>query len=1782
MLAAVALAATGSLKARATDWLTYHFDNARAGANTNETALTPANVNTNTFFKLFTCKVDAEVYAEPLFMANVPITGQGTHDVVFVATENNTIYAFDANSNLGTNGGLLWKTNLGIAATSALFGTRYHHNVLNPLIGVTGTPVIDPASGTLYVDAVTGAASNTINIQHYIHALNISDGTERPFSPALVTGSVPGTGVDSVNGVVTFNATNNDSRPALTLAGGILYDAFSSFGDTDPFHGWVIGFNATNLQQLTNYTFVTTPNATISAFGVNAGEASLWMGGNGLCVDSSNNLYFETGNGSFSAQTNGGDYGDSFVKLSTSNFIAVADYFAPSNQASMAVNDLDLGSGGPILLPDSVGSAAHPHLLVGAGKEGTFYLVDRDNMGRFSPTTNNIAQTAQNAVAGSWGTPAYFNHWLYNQSPGDVLKAFSISNGVLSGAPVSRSTVSIGGTGYAPTISANESSNAIVWVIDAGAYAQGANNNSSDVSSGASILRAFNATNLAQELYNSSLRSSDAAPGAVKYPVATVANGKVFVGGDFGVAVYGLGVIVPSPVISPNGGLYTNSVTVTLSDSTNGVSIYYTLDGTTPTTHSMLYTGPFTITNNVEVNAIASLPGAFNSVAASASFINSSSVGTGTGLVGSYWANTSAAAFTNAAFNIPATLVETDAVVNFNFGSAGPSAAVGKTNYVARWTGCAQPQFSQPYTFYATADDGALLYVNGQLLINNWVNQAATVRSNTIQLTAQQFYNIELEYYYSNDNGGQVSLAWSSPSTPQAIIPQSQLYPFSNPPPTIAVSMPADGAVYAGSASVTIGALTDTPYNSISQVAFYANGNLAGTLNSSLEAPLYALTLTGLPPNPGGQSSNSVIVSATPENEQKLTTSAVEAVGADWTGAIWQTNGAGTAVAATAGSVYATAFNGTGIGNGLNNTRLRSPAVSGVVTFAGDSLTLNTNTELRAKGTPPSTLNFPGTGGNPGLVLNGGLLNNGDSTAPGSSLVLTGSIAVTGQSYNSAQGQNGGGGGLASNSRAINIAAYLSGSGNMVIMNCSTNLPQIVSCPSNTFAGQWIVQCGWLLGSNANSLGSSCSIRVDPAYTGYIAAMPNASSPAGPALVEVTYDFATSGALTLVNGGQMNLHQNCAFGAVSIEGTALAAGTHSYAELASRFPNNFSPGGSGSITVSGMPAAGTPPSGVSATSGSGQITVAWNPSPGATSYTVLRSTNAAGPFAPIVTNSGTSYVDSAVANGAAYYYEVSAASPPGYTLTAVATDGSGLSTTSAPVYITINAGASAPYGLTTNAPVPAFLNTMPTLIPAALPGAVPALLSQTGVYSDTPNRVPAAGLIPYAPNTPLWSDGALKTRYMAVPNHAGALTPDEQITFSPANSWSFPAGTVFVKNFDLTVNATNAGAPPRRLETRLLVRDAAGAVYGVTYKWRPDNSDADLLTTSLSENISVTNSSGVSTQTWYYPSPADCLTCHTPVANYVLGVNTRQLNGNLTYPASGTTDNQLRALNRLGLFYPAIDEASIPSFSQLAALTNSSAPLVQRFRSYIDANCSQCHQPGGSGITFDARYDTPLERQNITNYPAQLSLGVDNARIVKADDVWRSLLLARINSTNPAAQMPPLARNRIDTNAVQVITDWINSLPGVPALAPPSITPNGGPFTRSITVTLQPPNTNASLYYTLNGTLPTTNSSLYSAPLTLTNSAALEVSAFEAGFNNSVAATAQFTLQSPYFTGALILTNGQFQLTILGIAGNTYVLESSADLINWTRVGTNTPSVVPFNFTVPGGTGSRFYRIAQQ
>ncbi len=328
----------------------------------------------------------------------------------------------------------------------------------------------------------------------------------------------------------------------------------------------------------------------------------------------------------------------------------------------------------------------------------------------------------------------------------------------------------------------------------------------------------------------------------------------------------------------------------------------------------------------------------------------------------------------------------------------------------------------------------------------------------------------------------------------------------------------------------------------------------------------------------------------------------------------------------------------------------------------------------------------------------------------------------------------------------------------------------------------------------------------------------------------------------------------------------------------------------------------------------------------------------------------------------------------------------------------------------------------------------PALLSQTAAFASLASLTPSSGIIPFHVNSPLWSDAAAKQRWLAVPNDGGPYTTNENIAFTPTGEWSFPAGTVFIKHFELPVSDLNP-ALRKRLETRLLVRDTNGSVYGVTYKWRADNSDADLLTNSVNEAITIATATGTRTQTWYYPSRQDCITCHNPNAKHVLGVKTHQLNGDYGYPG-GVTDNQLRTWNHLGLFNPPLNETNIPSYPKAVSVTNQSGTLEHRVRSYLDANCAHCHRPNGVQAYFDARFDTPLASQGITNGQVGNDLGIPGARVVAPLNVPQSIMHLRMNSLD-AIKMPPLAKNLVDTQAVATLAAWINSL--TPPNAPPSV-----------------------------------------------------------------------------------------------------------------------------------------------
>jgi uncharacterized repeat protein (TIGR03806 family) len=323
--------------------------------------------------------------------------------------------------------------------------------------------------------------------------------------------------------------------------------------------------------------------------------------------------------------------------------------------------------------------------------------------------------------------------------------------------------------------------------------------------------------------------------------------------------------------------------------------------------------------------------------------------------------------------------------------------------------------------------------------------------------------------------------------------------------------------------------------------------------------------------------------------------------------------------------------------------------------------------------------------------------------------------------------------------------------------------------------------------------------------------------------------------------------------------------------------------------------------------------------------------------------------------------------------------------------------------------------------------APPALLSQTGVFTNMVALTPNPALIPYDVNAPLWSDAAAKSRWMAVPYYGSSSPTNGKITFATNGAWLFPTGSVLIKHFELPIDDTNPSLHKRQ-ETRLLARGTNGSWYGLTYKWRADNSDADLLPGSLMETNVITTATGTRTQVWYYPARSDCMNCHNPNAGTVLGPRTCQLNGDLTYPATGVTDNQLRTLSHVGLFTTNLNEGGIASLPQSMNLTNTAASFETRVRSYLDSNCAHCHRPGGVNANFDARLETPLAAQNLVNATPNDPLGVSGAKIVAPQDLAHSVLYLR-DSVVGAGQMPPLAKNMVDTNYIAVLAAWINSIP---------------------------------------------------------------------------------------------------------------------------------------------------------
>ncbi len=495
--------------------LTHHYDAARTGANVSETVLAPANVNSNQFGKLFSFPVDGQMYAQPLYLAGVAIPGKGTHNVIYAATEHDTVYAFDADGGSSTP---LWQRNFlnpgaGVTTVSDDDFPELYEDIA-PEIGITGTPVIDPSSGTLYVVAKT--KENGVFFQR-LHALDIASGAEKFGGPVTIQASAPGAGVrNDGNGNVVFDPLINLQRAGLLLVGGTVYVAFGSHGDFDPFNGWILGYDAHTLKQVLAYA----PDADGSG-------GSVWQSGGGPAADAAGNIYLAVANGDFDVPGGGRDYGDSALKLQPAGgTFNILDYFTPFDQQTLADLDHDLGSGGVVLLPDEPGSPNH--LLLASNKEGKLYVINRDNMGHFNPANDSQIPQTLPFAGGIFSTPAVWQNRVYVSAVSDSLKCYTVNAGQLT---LSSDTGQVlGYPGSTPVVSANGTSNGIVWTLQV-------DHQLSD----AAVLHAYDATDLSHELYNSlQAGDRDTAGSSVKFTVPVVVNGKVYVGGGDQLTVYGL------------------------------------------------------------------------------------------------------------------------------------------------------------------------------------------------------------------------------------------------------------------------------------------------------------------------------------------------------------------------------------------------------------------------------------------------------------------------------------------------------------------------------------------------------------------------------------------------------------------------------------------------------------------------------------------------------------------------------------------------------------------------------------------------------------------------------------------------------------------------------------------------------------------------------------------------------------------------------------------------------------------------------------------------------------------------------------------------------------------------------------------------------------------------------------------------------------------------------------------------------------------------------------------
>ena len=734
--------------------LTWRYDLTHSGANTQETALNPANVASNAFGKLFSLKVDDRVFAQPLYVPALKMSDGQVHDVLFVATENDSIYAFDAD----VKGNPIWHVSLLDAAHGATSGATPVPQAdvapsedIGPNIGITGTPAIDPATNTMYV------VSNTKeNGQYYsrLHAINIVTGAEQPNSPVEIKATVAGTGDGSSGGQVSFDPLWTNQRAALDYYNGHVYIAYSSHGDISPYHGWLFSYDTTTMKQ-----------AGAICLSPNDNGASIWGAGAGLPIDTSTNkLFVVTSNGDRNTPFKStSDYGESVVAFNIANGqLAPVDEWTTYNYKELNTPDNDLGSGGLLMLPDQPGS--YPHEILAAGKEGRVSILNRDNLGGLASGSNSTAIqdfviNGIEAGQGFWSTAAYWNGNVYDWAGGDpdgnipnVGMQFTLSNGQLNTTPKSETTFTSAFPGVTFAVSSNGTQNGIVWCVKVDQFD----------SSGPAVLYAFDADDLSNVLYESDKNSNDTAGPANKFSVPVVTNGKVYFAAKGEVDVYGLlnaQQTTAAPTINPDGGTFATAQSVTLSSATNSAQIFYTMDGSTPTTASTQYTGPITVSKDLTINAMATAPGYLESGVTTAAF-------TFTGQVPTPTVSPAPGTYMNAQ---TVTLADADASAKIYYTIDGSTPSAASTLYTSPLNVSSTETIKfiaiDPALTDSNVVSAAYVIQNGSTWFDNSSGFASSDRFTLNGSTKQTSGQIQLTTGATNQTG---SFFWNAPMNIQA------------------------------------------------------------------------------------------------------------------------------------------------------------------------------------------------------------------------------------------------------------------------------------------------------------------------------------------------------------------------------------------------------------------------------------------------------------------------------------------------------------------------------------------------------------------------------------------------------------------------------------------------------------------------------------------------------------------------------------------------------------------------------------------------------------------------------------------------------------------------------------------------------------------------------------------------------------------------------------------------------------------------------------------------------